>query len=85
MSSSQPGTPVHATTDLSQGSQQMTAFLTSPKCIIGLIIFTVLCVLAAVYVGEKWGSNGSFILIAIIMMLGFAARHFIGNKKDKIE
>lgn len=73
-------TPV---SDLSQGSPEMTALLVSPAFIIGFALLTAFCVFAAVYVGDKYGSNGCFIFLSVIMALGFAARHFVGNWKDK--
>ena len=77
------GTPNPAANDISQGSEELHRFLVSKKGILILIVVTVLCVLGSVLTNKFFGNKATSIYLGVIFCLGFAARHFIGNKKDK--
>lgn len=67
--------------EISAGSPEMAAFLTSPKVIIGLIIITLIVVGITSYIVNLNDQRILTAWVVVVVSLFFYARHVIGNKK----
>jgi uncharacterized ion transporter superfamily protein YfcC len=78
------GSRTHDTDDeLSQGSEELRAFLTSPVVILGLVILTIVSVIIGALITEYGGDRWSAAYLTLVILLGFALRHIIGRNKLK--
>jgi hypothetical protein len=76
--------PIDSTKEeLSQGSEELRAFLTSPMVVLGLVLLTIASVIIGALITEYGGDTWSAAYLTLVILLGFALRHIIGRNKLK--
>jgi hypothetical protein len=66
---------------LSQGSEELRDFLTSPQAVAGLVLLMILSVLMGVLITTYGNDKLASAYLGAVILSGFALRHFIGTRE----